>query len=217
MSTRSRITLITAAAIMAIGLAGCTSGGSPTATATKTVTTAPSPTVSTPSSTPTTTGPPSGTGGTRAGGAGSAGSGAGECATANLRGSTQPGNGGGTAGSTYVYVRLTNTGSTTCTIQGWPGVSIVGGGNGTQIGQAAAFDRTSPHSTVSLATNATALALLRIVEAGNYDASQCVPTKGDGLRIYPPGQKASLYIPVTGLTGCKSMSVSLLTVDAFQG
>ncbi|MCU1529986.1 MAG: hypothetical protein JWP75_3749 [Frondihabitans sp.] len=205
MSTRTRITLVAAAAFVAVGLAGCSSNGTPTATGTSTVSQAPSSPASTPATTPTTPPATTGTG---------SGSGSGQCATANLTGSYT--NSSGTAGSTYLDIVLTNKGTGSCTIQGWPGVSIVGGGNGTQIGQAAAFDRTSAHGTVTLASGATAKAQLRIVQAGNYDASTCVPEKGDGVRVYPPGQKASLYIALPNVTGCKSTSVSLLTVQAFR-
>jgi hypothetical protein len=210
MSTRTRITLIAAAAFVAVGLAGCSSGGSPTATATKTVTQDPAPSTSAPVTTPTTPAPTTGSS------SGSGGTAAGECTTANLTGSTTIANGGGAAGSTYIDIVLTNKGSASCTVQGWPGVSIVGGGNGTQIGQPAVLDRTSAHGTVTLASGAAAKAQLRIVSAGAYDASTCQPEAGDGYRVYPPGQKASLFISASGVEGCKSTAVSLLTVQAFQ-
>ncbi|BDZ48774.1 hypothetical protein GCM10025867_10150 [Frondihabitans sucicola] len=111
---------------------------------------------------------------------------------------------------------LTNKGSASCTLQGWPGVSFVGDGNGTQIGQAAAFDRSTPHATVTVAPAGTATSTLRIVQAGNYSSADCKPTKADGFRVYPPGQKASIFASKSGLTACASKSVSLLTVSGLK-
>ena len=112
---------------------------------------------------------------------------------------------------------LTNKSTSACTLQGWPGVSFVGGGNGTQIGQAAAFDKTSSHAVVTLAgSGGTAKSTLRIVQAGNYSAADCKPTKADGFRVYPPGQKASIFASKTGFTACASTAVSLLTVSGLK-
>lgn len=115
--------IIGAVALAAAGLlAGCSSGGSPdatataTATATRTVTATPTTTGSpTPSSMPSASG---GSGGT----AGTGGAATGRCATSDLTGSIEAGS-GGAAGSVDVHLVLTNTGSTTCTLQGWPGVT----------------------------------------------------------------------------------------------
>ena len=121
---------------------------------------------------------------------------------------------GGAAGSVLPYLVLTNTGSTRCTLQGWPGVSFVGDGNGTQIGAAGDLDRSSPHGTVTLDPGKTAHAPLRIAQAMNYPQDTCQPVTADGLRVYPPGETHSLFVATTNLTACRNADVKLITVQA---
>jgi len=214
MRTTTRITIIAVACLATAGLAGCAAKTttSSTPTTTVTTTTAPSPTDSTTTAPISPSTPTTGTGVGTAPGAGLT-----ACTSANLTASISTDAGGGAAGSTYVSLVLTNKGTVACTLQGWPGVSFVGDGNGTQIGQAATFDRTTPHATVTLAASGgSATSTLRIVEAGNYSNADCKPTKADGFRIYPPGQKASLYAASSGLTACASKAVSLLTVSGLK-
>lgn len=137
----------------------------------------------------------------------------GQCDTVNLTGSIASG-GGGAAGSVEVTLVLTNNGTAPCALQGWPGVSLVGDGNGTQLGAAAQFDRSTPHPTVNLAPGGTASAPLKIEQALNYSTSDCQPKPADGFRVYPPGSKESLFVKDADVTACASDSVSLLTVGA---
>ncbi|MFI5061665.1 MAG: DUF4232 domain-containing protein [Actinomycetales bacterium] len=139
---------------------------------------------------------------------------AGQCATSALSGSIAAG-GGGAAGSVEVTLVLTNTGSTDCFLQGWPGVSFVGNGNGTQLGKAADFDRSTPHPTVKLAPGGTAKAPLRITNALNYPSSDCSPAQADGFRVYPPGSTDALFVKDATVTACtKSTPPTLLQVGA---
>jgi len=140
----------------------------------------------------------------------------GQCDTGNLAGTIGQG-GGGAAGSVEVTLVLTNNGSAECSLQGWPGVSFVGDGNGTQLGAAAQFDRSTPHPTVVLQPGGSAQAPLKIVQAGNYSESDCKPTPADGFRVYPPGSTESLFVEDQGRTACASESVQLLTVGALTG
>ena len=135
------------------------------------------------------------------------------CTSAVLSAALSAG-GGGAAGSRLPYVVLTNTGATSCTLQGWPGVSFVGDGNGTQLGAAGVLDYAAPHGTVTLAPGGTAHAPLRITVAENYDAAACDPVTADGLRIYPPGETHSLFIPNTDYTACRSSDIQLISVQA---
>jgi hypothetical protein len=117
-----------------------------------------------------------------------------------------------------VSIVLTNTGSGACTVQGWPGVSFVGGGNGTQIGAAATLDRNVPHPTVTLQPGSSAQAYTDVLAAATADPAACKPTPADGLRVYPPGSKQSLFIKGGGAgngDACASSSVKLLSVSAF--
>lgn len=186
-----------AAGALALAVAGCSSSGSPTST--------PLSSTSTTSSSPSPTSRPTGTS--------TSAPVDGQCATSTLTGSIQPG-GGGAAGSSEVTLVLTNGGTAECSLQGWPGVSFVGDGNGTQLGAPADFDRSSPHDTVTLKPGGTAQAALKIVQALNYSQSDCNPKQADGFRVYPPGSTESLFVKDADVTACQSSSVSLLTVKA---
>ncbi len=113
-----------------------------------------------------------------------------------------------------MHLVLRNTGSATCTLQGWPGVSFVGETNGTQLGNAASEDRASAHPTVTLTAGQKAVAPLKITNTENYPSGQCDPISPDGLRVYPPGSKQSLFVAATEYTACRSTAVTVLDVQA---
>jgi hypothetical protein len=54
---------------------------------------------------------------------------------------------------------------------------------------------------VILAAGATASAPLDIVDAAAIPASSCKPVPVRGLRVYPPGNKAALFIPLATSSG----------------
>ncbi|HWK92109.1 MAG TPA: DUF4232 domain-containing protein [Luteimicrobium sp.] len=137
------------------------------------------------------------------------------CTADHLTGTLTEGDGGG-AGSTFPYLVLKNTGSAPCQLQGWPGVSFVGDSNGTQLGAAATFDRSSPHATVTLLPSGHAHAPLRIGQAANYPTSTCKPREADGLRVYVPGETHAIFVKASGLTACTSTRVELLQTQAIQ-
>jgi hypothetical protein len=204
-------------------LAACASGGGsdePTATKTVTTTASPAPAPSSASPSASSSGSASGTGGAGgSGGTDASGTASGDpahnsCVAGSLSGSIVAG-GGGAAGSVEVNIALKNTSTVTCSLQGWPGVSFVGDGNGTQIGAAATLDRSAPHAAVSLLPGGTVTAPLKIVQAGNYSAADCSPRAVDGFRVYPPGSKQSVFIADTDYQACESMDVGLLDVKAF--
>lgn len=120
------------------------------------------------------------------------------CTTAELTGSVLDGDAG--AGSRFATLVLTNSGSRTCELRGFPGVSYVAGDDGHQVGPAAAMAGERGGS-VRLGAGGSAGAPLRLVNVANYDAAVCLPTPVRGLRVYPPGDTASLFVPMEG-TGC---------------
>ena len=66
-------------------------------------------------------------------------------------------------------IDFTNTSNIPCTLYGYPGVSLVTGPPYTQIGLAAKRSTTSgPVKLITLASGATANAVLQIVDALNY-------------------------------------------------
>jgi hypothetical protein len=116
----------------------------------------------------------------------------------------------GTAGSRIGDLRLTNISRGSCWTRGYPGVSYVGFGNGTQIGRAATWDA-GVVRTILLAPRQHADAPIRMVDVRNYPASVCRPTAVDGLRVYVPGSRLAKFIPFHS-TGCRSTSVTTIDV-----
>ncbi|MFI2364789.1 DUF4232 domain-containing protein [Promicromonospora sp. NPDC019610] len=141
----------------------------------------------------------------------------GRCQTPELAGSLVPVEGGAGAGHYEIEVVLKNEAPDECWLQGWPGVSFVGDDDGTQLGEAATFDRSSPHETVTLAPGESAQAVVRVSNAENY-GDECGQTPADGLRIYPPGEKRSLFVrnDQLTLTACADSDEPLLQVQALQ-
>jgi hypothetical protein len=131
------------------------------------------------------------------------------CATAGLKIGYADDKGGGGAGSVMGTFTLTNTGSASCTLRGFPGVSFVGGGNGTQVG-APATRTGDAVTTRTLAAGKSATVALRRTQPGNYGSS-CKETKVDGFRVYPPESTASAFVAFK-TTGCKNVKDPLLQV-----
>lgn len=125
----------------------------------------------------------------------------------------------GAAGTVYASLRFTNTGPSPCVIHGFPGVSYVGGDNGAQIGPAAERDGVKG-APVNLPHGGVASAQLAMVQVLNYDAGACHPTPVKGLRVYPPGETASVFVPLKG-TGCSATppgpQLRIKTVQAGPG
>ena len=138
--------------------------------------------------------------------------GASPCATSDLNVSLGASN--GAAGSVFQTIVFTNRSSTTCTLYGYPGVSLVSAPPYTQIGLAAQRDGTTPVKVITLASGATASAALRIVNALNFDSATCSPTKAAFLRIYPPNQTAPVYL--ADAAQICAQPVQTLFIDAVQ-
>lgn len=110
---------------------------------------------------------------------------------------------GGAAGSVIYDLIFTNSGTDTCSLQGFPEVSYVRGDKGIQVGAPATRDG-KVGKAVSLAPGDRATAMLQQVDVYNFDASDCDPVKVRGLRVYPPGQDAAAFVPQKGAVGCKA-------------
>jgi len=217
MNTQSRWTMASAVVLLGVVLAGCSSTNTPTPTTARTVTGTMTATSSaTPPAVPPTVSPTDTAGadtGTGADGRAPEEDAA-QCTTEHLKGDFA----GRTAGASNVEeeLHLTNTGTTDCTLQGWPGVSLVGEDNGTQIGQPAEFDRNTAHATVALKPGTTAVARFHYVQADAFDPGTCRPVTGDGFRVYPPGSKTSLFIPAEGVRGCTAGNETIFTIGALH-
>jgi hypothetical protein len=135
------------------------------------------------------------------------------CATKDLRVSLTGGE--GAAGSTYFELTLTNTSGRPCRTGGFGGVSLVGDGNGTQIGAPADRTETDKVRAITLQPDGKATATLRETNAENYSASRCRPVPAEGFRVYPPNETHATYV-AHGSTGCRNEKVHLLTLSPYQ-
>jgi hypothetical protein len=183
-----RFALTAAALICTAAVAGCASSGSsqPAASGSTPASSSSAPAATSSSNTPAVVAPSSAPG-TPA------------CAASALQ--VKLGSSDGYAGGVYVLIDFTNTSGGTCTLFGYPGVSLVTGPPYKQIGLAAKRSANSSKKLVTLAAGATANAQLQIVDALNFPSASCGPTKATALKIYPPNQTEPVYLPNTS-TGC---------------
>ena len=107
----------------------------------------------------------------------------------------------GYAGGVYQVINFTSTSSASCTLYGYPGVSLVTGPPYAQLGLAAKRSTTTPVKLITLAPGETADAQLQIVDALNFPSATCRPTKATNLKVYPPNQTAPVYLADTSY-GC---------------
>jgi hypothetical protein len=201
-SVSGRLAVAVAASACVAAAVGCASSGSPSSAPTATVTvttTAPAAPTSAPSSAPATSLSPTATG-TSA------------CPNGSLQ--VKQGVAQGYAGGVYEVIDFTNTSGSSCTLLGYPGVSLVSGPSNTQIGLAAKRSTATPVKLVTLASGATANALLQIVDALNYPPESCAPTQATALRVYPPNQTASVFLP-NNSNGC-AKPVQTMFIGAVQ-
>ncbi|HEY0937847.1 MAG TPA: DUF4232 domain-containing protein [Trebonia sp.] len=104
----------------------------------------------------------------------------------------------------HTGLQLRNTGSSSCTLYGYPGVSWVAGADGHQVGAGATRQANvsgSAERTVTLAPGAAASAPLDIVDAAVFSPAECKAVPVRGLRVYPPGEKAALFLSLPTAAG----------------
>ncbi len=122
------------------------------------------------------------------------------------------------AGSLRYVITFTNNGAEPCAVLGFPGVALVSGEGGEQIGSPAVpGPERSAAVTVALAPGGTAQADLRISRAENYPDADCSPAPAPGLRVQPPAAAGGQYLPLDGITGCTNPDTGLLSVTAVYG
>ena len=125
------------------------------------------------------------------------------CTSADLKVSLGGGAGAGMS-QNHIGLQLRNVGSSACTLFGYPGVSWVAGADGHQVGAAAqrqSDNSGSAEKTLTLAPGALASAPLDIVDAAVIPTSECKPVPVRGLRVYPPGETAALFLPLATASG----------------
>ena len=196
----ARAALGAAALASAAALAAACGSSTPNATPAKTVTVTASPQA------------PAGSGSGTAAGTPAAPGAPAPCPTRSL--GLKLGLSQGAAGSVYQVLDFTNISGVSCTLYGYPGVSLAGGQPVAQVGLAADENPTPPRELVTLAPGQVANALLRIVDALNYPASKCGPVKTQWIQVYPPNQTTPIFLAYK-TTAC-SKQVRILTVSVVQ-
>ena len=121
------------------------------------------------------------------------------CATSQLTASLGGGDAG--AGNLYRYLLLTNHSRSTCHVSGFPGLSLLDAG-GRQIGAPATEDSVA-HAPVVLAPGESASDTVHTANRQTNSSTECLPTSVE-LRIYPPGNKASIVFPGK-ITNCDDL------------
>ena len=123
----------------------------------------------------------------------------------------EPAPGGNSAGHIGLQVTVTNSGSAACVIEGFPGVSLVTGTQGQQLG-APAKRTTGTPAAITLAPGAKVSAPLQLAQAANFP--DCGVTPGDGFPDLPPGRHGG---PVLAQTqqGCSNAGVVLMEIGPF--
>lgn len=113
---------------------------------------------------------------------------------------------GGGAGTVNFAIVLTNTGTRTCDLFGFPGVSLVNA-NGNQIGKPADRATNYQENKQALKPGASVKAIVSYANSGNFDAGTCK----DGatkLRVYPPNDAGYLSVATTITTWCPGFVTS---------
>ncbi|WP_346845458.1 DUF4232 domain-containing protein [uncultured Rothia sp.] len=118
--------------------------------------------------------------------------------------------GGGAAGSRYIHLTFTNSGSSPCSLSGYPAVNYVDS-QGNQIGAAARQAAEWTSSGAILAPGESAQATLRETKAALYDAESCHSTQAAGYRVSIPGTSSSLVLNFPA-EACSSTETSQLSV-----
>ncbi|MDJ0317969.1 DUF4232 domain-containing protein [Arthrobacter antibioticus] len=135
------------------------------------------------------------------------------CTAASLKGALDD-SGGGAAGSIFMKLIVTNSSTTSCILDGYPGVSMVPAGTIDYVGAPAERDPAAPsNGPITLAPGQSSAAVLRYTQAGNYQ--NCQRVQAEAILVYPPSATDSLEIPHP-LTACTNAGIKLLRIGAFQ-
>jgi Protein of unknown function (DUF4232) len=117
-----------------------------------------------------------------------------------------PPQGDGFAGGVGYVLEFSNTGTSVCTVDGFPKVTLTE--NGRQVGLKAATSGSVP-VPVRLAVGRTSHAVLIVHDAGAI----CRPHPTNGLRVQPPGATQPVTFPFAGgaCPGRSTMSVDRIS------
>ncbi len=112
----------------------------------------------------------------------------------------------------YTLTAVNSSATSTCTLRGYPGVSLVVGTAGQQLGMAA--QRASGDAPlITLAPGKHAIALLQLTQPANVP--DCGVTTAAGWRIYLPDDTSDQFIPAA-VSGCSNAAARNLEIQPFQ-
>lgn len=139
------------------------------------------------------------------------------CTIADITVRLDTGSAGVAAGTSFLPLDFTNSGSSSCLLAGFPEVTIAASQHGRQIGAAATLDRSAAAQTLTLAAGHTAHIWLRLVSVANLPTTKCRPVQAAGLRIGLPGQSQLAFVPHPLMTCGRTVGgTDVLTVEPFR-
>ncbi len=97
------------------------------------------------------------------------------------------------AGQIYIPLVLRNSGSRTCTVFGYPGVSLLDASSN-QIGQPATREPTNTPTTITLTPGSSASSALHTINEGISTTSPCL-VPSTQVRVYPPDETQPIVFP----------------------
>lgn len=100
------------------------------------------------------------------------------------------GSSSGAAGTIYKNAVITNTGSKSCTLTGYPGVFMLGS-DGIQVGNGARANSLYAAAAVTLAPNGKAHTVVAFPQQPNFPPGEC-SALGSTMKLYAPGLAAPL-------------------------
>ncbi|MFF3512206.1 DUF4232 domain-containing protein [Streptomyces sp. NPDC002573] len=143
------------------------------------------------------------------GGSGGTDGGPQACTAAHLKASAE--NIDSAAGTTHFQLLFQNTGSSPCTLSGFPGVSFHGR-DGAQIGNAAARDKSTSVTIVTMLPNGHAVADVMAPDGhSGYSADECRLKDVSFVGVYAPGSKDLIDVPWK-TQECSGTSINALKV-----
>ncbi|HEX3082576.1 MAG TPA: DUF4232 domain-containing protein [Candidatus Saccharimonadia bacterium] len=113
------------------------------------------------------------------------------------------------AGTSYQTLTLTNKSKTSCTLAGFPGISLVDA-SGTQL-PPAAIRNGSSNGTLTLTPGASAYAAIGFPNPGNFDPGTC-SADSTSMMIYPPDETTAFTIPDVK-NACPGFSTTALSAS----
>lgn len=101
----------------------------------------------------------------------------------------------GTAGSSYLDLVYRNRSTHTVALTGWSGLSLVGHGNGTQLGKPARWLTQPRAHRVLLKPGQSSRQVVAVANPGDFGSTRHHTARADGFRVYLPGSSSAVFVP----------------------